>query len=348
VNAPTHSRREVRADFLSRFARASMGALLAGSLACSHPPDRNAPKQWSLVRGDLDRVPLCVWGATADDVWIGGGGLSHGGRVLLLRGSGTSWREEPYDMQGTVWWIHGTSATDVWAVGENGLALHWDGAAWSPSTTGTAANLFGVWAAAPNDVWAVGGSPTSAGPNDVILHYDGAVWSGVAPPRILGATYFKVWGLSPIDVFVVASAGLALHFDGASWSEVGTGAHATLFTVHGGSAVVRAIGGAPPVLLRWDGQAFQNETVPPQMSGAMTGIFADASGVTFITGERYQRYQLDAAGSFRNDTDSPPLFGDLHSVWGDGQGNAVAVGGNYVALTSPEVEPRGLLVRYGN
>jgi hypothetical protein len=77
------------------------------------------------------------------------------------------------------------------------------------------------------------------------------------------------------------------------------------------------------------------------MSGAMTGVFVDASGVTFITGERYQRYELDAAGTFQNDTDTPMLFGDLHAVWGDGRGNAVAVGGNYVALTDPTVVPKG-------
>jgi hypothetical protein len=84
------------------------------------------------------------------------------------------------------------------------------------------------------------------------------------------------------------------------------------------------------------------------MSGAMTGIFVDATGTTFMTGERYQRYELDATGHFQNDTEAPALFGDLHAVWGDGSGNAIAVGGNYVALTSPDVAPKGAIVRYGN
>jgi hypothetical protein len=84
------------------------------------------------------------------------------------------------------------------------------------------------------------------------------------------------------------------------------------------------------------------------MSGAMTGLFVDASGTTFVTGERYQRYELDASGRFQNDTEMPALFGDLHAVWADGRGNAIAVGGNYVALTSPDVMPKGVVVRYGN
>jgi hypothetical protein len=321
---------------------------LAAALGCSPAPPPPAPtSHWTVVRSDLDRVPLTVWGASPDDVWIGGGGLASAGPVLLMHGDGATFVERPSDVQGTIWWLHGTSSTDVWAVGEKGLALHWDGATWTVRPTGTDANLYGVWAAAPDDVWAVGGSPTSSGPTDILLHYDGVSFAPVAPPRMLGATYFKVWGLSSSDVLVVASAGLALHYDGTSWSEVATGSHATIFTVHGTADIVRAIGGAPAVLLRWNGSSFDAETTPPEMSGAMTGIFVDASGTTFMTGERYQRYELDASGRFQNDTDAPALFGDLHAVWGDGRGNAVAVGGNYVALTSPDVAPKGVVVRYG-
>ena len=330
--------------------RAACAAIAISGLACGKAPDPPPPfaKQWSVVRGNLDRVPLCVWGAGSDDVWIGGGGLATEGPVLLMRVNGKTWVEQASDVRGTVWWIHGTGVNDVWAVGEKGLALHWDGSAWSSRATGTMANLYGVWAAAPDDVWMVGGSPTTPGPTDVLIHYDGATFAAVTPPRMLGATYFKVWGLSSADVLVVASAGLALHFDGTSWSEVATGSHATLFTVHGNGSNVRAIGGAPATLLRWNGTAFDPEPTPPEMSGAMTGVYVDASGTTFLTGERYQRYELDPSGAFQNDTDSPVLFGDLHAVWGDGRGNAIAVGGNYVALTSPGTAPKGVVVRYGN
>ena len=84
------------------------------------------------------------------------------------------------------------------------------------------------------------------------------------------------------------------------------------------------------------------------MSGALTGLFVDASGTIFVTGEHYQRFRLDASsGNFADDTEAPALFGDLHAVWADGNGNAFAVGGNYVALTSQGVEPKGIVARYG-
>jgi hypothetical protein len=330
-------------------ARSIALTLILAVTACS-PSSQAPPKgeQWSVVDGNLDRVPLCAWGSGSGDVLLGGGGLASDPRALLLRDDGHTLAEMPVPTTSTIWWIHGTSPTDVWAVGERGLILHWNGSAWSTSTSPTTANLYGVFAAAADDVWAVGGSPTGPGPNDVLVHYDGTAWTSVSPPRELGATYFKVWGLSSRDVHVVASAGLALHYDGTSWTEVPTGASATLITVHGGPGGVFAVGGPPPTLLRWDGGAWQKETLHPRMSGSLTGLFVEPGGTIFVTGEHYQRFRRQASSdTFADETDSPPLFGDLHGVWGDGNGNAVAVGGNYVALTAQGVKPKGIVVRYG-
>jgi len=57
---------------------------------------------------------------------------------------------------------------------------------------------------------------------------------------------------------------------------------------------------------------------------------------------------LKAAGAFVNDTDDPPTHGDFHAVWGDGAGNAFAVGGNYITLTKAGTVPNGVVARFGN
>jgi hypothetical protein len=62
--------------------------------------------------------------------------------------------------------IKGTSAADIWVVGDNKTVLHFDGSAWSSFSVGglnTAA-----WAAGPNDLFLA----DSGGGN----HYDGS-WS---------------------------------------------------------------------------------------------------------------------------------------------------------------------------
>jgi hypothetical protein len=50
----------------------------------------------------------------------------------------------------------GTASKDVWAVGEVGTILHWDGTSWSESPSGTNEDLADVWGSGAHDVWAVG------------------------------------------------------------------------------------------------------------------------------------------------------------------------------------------------
>src|SRR5438552_18810283 len=54
----------------------------------------------------------------------------------------------------------GSASNDVWAVGEGGTILHWDGRAWSASASGTGNGLYRVWGSASNDVWTVGAGGT--------------------------------------------------------------------------------------------------------------------------------------------------------------------------------------------
>ncbi|MBN9161526.1 MAG: hypothetical protein J0I07_11215, partial [Myxococcales bacterium] len=65
--------------------------------------------------------------------------------------------------------VWGTGPNDVWAVGAEGTILHFDGVAWTVSSTGLGSgqevNLTGIWGSGPNDVWAVGGN--------VALHFTG-------------------------------------------------------------------------------------------------------------------------------------------------------------------------------
>ena len=54
----------------------------------------------------------------------------------------------------------GSDATNVWAVGDGGTILKWNGGAWSPQISGTAQFLYGVWGGDATNVWAVGNGGT--------------------------------------------------------------------------------------------------------------------------------------------------------------------------------------------
>jgi photosystem II stability/assembly factor-like uncharacterized protein len=60
--------------------------------------------------------------------------------------------------------VWGSSPSNVFAVGDSGAMLHYDGSAWSAMSSGTTTDLYGIWGSSPSNVFAVGDS-------GAILHY---------------------------------------------------------------------------------------------------------------------------------------------------------------------------------
>ena len=52
--------------------------------------------------------------------------------------------------------VWGAGPADVFAVGDYGTILHYDGTAWKKMTSGTTNRLWGVWGSSSQDVFAVG------------------------------------------------------------------------------------------------------------------------------------------------------------------------------------------------
>jgi photosystem II stability/assembly factor-like uncharacterized protein len=52
--------------------------------------------------------------------------------------------------------VWGRSEKDVWAVGQHGTLLHWDGAHWRWRDSGTDEKLHAVWGAPGGETWIVG------------------------------------------------------------------------------------------------------------------------------------------------------------------------------------------------
>ena len=99
--------------------------------------------------------------------------------------------------------IHGSSPTDVWTVGQGGVALHRGlSGDWVRADIPTAEDLRDVFVLSPADVWAVGGAGGSAH----VFHWDGTRWSRVGGvPRTLYLPA-AVTGTGPRDVTRAPSA----------------------------------------------------------------------------------------------------------------------------------------------
>jgi hypothetical protein len=104
--------------------------------------------------------------------------------------------------------ITGTGDDDLWVVGDGGVALHYNGAAWTQVPTGITDDLFRISAAAPDDVWAVGSAE--------VLHWNGSAWSNASAP---GGAYTDIWAGS--GVVAAATTTGVVSWNGASWQLVG-------------------------------------------------------------------------------------------------------------------------------
>ena len=111
--------------------------------------------------------------------------------------------------------VHGSSATDVWAVGKLGTIIHFDGTRWSVTPTPTAVDFNAVFAIAPGDAWAVGD-------NGIVLHWNGLQWSYFEVPT--SKDILDVWASGPNDVWVLpeesSGAFHVLHWNGSKWLEI--------------------------------------------------------------------------------------------------------------------------------
>jgi hypothetical protein len=323
-------------------------ALLAGCPETTPDPVVDAAPSapaWQTTVSKLDGALLSVWG-TGSDVFAAGGSRGNGFDSLVVRFDGTKWTRLAAGGKETFWWVHGTSASDVWLAGENGRITHWDGSKFEEQQRlAPEATLFGIFAFAKNDVWAVGGTPEggTAKENDVILHYDGAAWTReTLPGQKLGRAHFKVWGASPDDLYVVGEAGVIWHRSAGTWTKETSPARGTLLTVFGCSATdVYAVGSRD--VLKSDGKTWSRVDV--MLTNDVNGVTCAKPGEVAIVGFGGSKQRL-VDGKWIDEFDSAP-HNDLHGVYIDKEGAVWAAGGNFINPPVPGIRRDGLVARWG-
>src|SRR5262249_28258975 len=142
-----------------------------------------------------------IGGASSSDLWVVGfqfGDSRH--NVILHWTSAGGWETQTSPVPGPflsdVW---GTSPTDVWAVGNGGTILHYNGSSWGAVPSNSTSNLAAIWGSSPTDVWAVGYNTVAM--QGTVLHYDGVGWnSGGQPSAWDGVEFFGVSGSGPREV----------------------------------------------------------------------------------------------------------------------------------------------------
>ena len=290
---------------------------------------------WRLVLSGLPGTLLSAW-ESPDGVLYAVGGTSTS--ALVLRHDAAGWWVMDSGTNHALWWVHGSSASDVYAVGAEGVVTHFDGSRWTVLREGGDFTLFGAWGASSSQLVAVGGVVTSSAPRAAIVSKTsgwGELGTEGLPP---GRALFKVWGAAANDLFVVGEGGLVARGVPGAWTVLSAPTTERLTTIHGAGAEVYAVGGLrEPVLLRLDHGAWRALPVSgsPQL---LNGVAVNRAGEVVLVG--LDGYLAEGQGD--DFVVRPlPVRSGLHGVAVTGSG-FVAVGGDLLGAFG-----RGVLLSRG-
>jgi hypothetical protein len=234
---------------------------------------------WSHVPEARWRSLYDVWGSSAANVW------AVGEKGELLRWNGTAWGLQRYDGTSvttqpltsydvparsyTLRGVWGSSASDVYAVGDSGVVLRYNGTSWSRMTTGTTVQLNHVWGTSSTNVYAA----TSTGR---LLRYNGTSWSFVTGLNAPGALW-SVWGTSSTNIYAVGDGGIVYRYNGTSWQRTRLPTREVLYAVWGTSSTNVYVGGGDGALYRFNGTTWTPEKALNGQS-QITGFWGTSTG----------------------------------------------------------------------
>ncbi|QTA84768.1 hypothetical protein [Desulfonema magnum] len=235
----------------------------------------------------------------------------------ILHYDGTSWSSMDSGTSDILYGVWGSSGSDVFAVGYYGEIPHYDGTSWSSMDPGTSIYFDDVWGSSGSDVFAVGA--VGGGDGGTIRHYDGTSWSSMDP----GISYalYGVWGSSGSDVFAVGDSGTILRYDGTSWSSMDSGATQCLYGVWGSSGSDVFAVGDGGTILHYDGTSWSS--MDSGTSSHLSGVWGSSGSDVFAVGYdgTIQHYDGTSWSSMDSGTSSR-----LYGVWGSSGSDVFAVG----------------------
>jgi len=171
---------------------------------------------------------------------------------MLVHFDGQQWKIVDRERGHRLHQLFGFGPGDIWAVGDNGTLLHYDGALWHDVPSGSRAYLTSIWGARPDDVWVVGKASEGQA---ALLHYDGTAWH--LGPSGTPQNLLSVWGVRRDLIWAVGHQGTVLQYDGTVWRQLsGIPTTEKLISVWGTSERDVWVVGREGVALHFDGQTW--------------------------------------------------------------------------------------------
>jgi hypothetical protein len=238
----------------------------------------------------------------------------------VLRNTGTDWGPDKV-LSGvfnrTLHAVSAVSSSEIWLIGDGGLAARWDGSQLQLPITGTSADLQAIWAR-PSAALIVGSggvlarwngtsvvsaalpaamgrtlravfgvTPLGAwmgGDGGMLLYWNGT--SASAAPSPISDTIYGIWGSAANNLWAVADRGRVLHFDGSAWSidaQASALSTTALRAIAGSSDTQIYAVGDGGVMLRFDGTSWS--ALDTGTDRSLSALWIDAAGTVVVAGQ---------------------------------------------------------------
>lgn len=260
---------------------------------------------------------LDIKGSSAIGLWAVGSG-TNGGAIFHAEGNELKPVYQNTRHGLAKLWIN--SSTDIVALGQLDLILHYDGVRWNelpwPSIDHSGI-YYGIWGDGTGDVWLVGQRGMIAhwdhsvrhwttsstgtqrhlfgiygfGPNDIwaagqeLTHWDGRSWQTSA---VVGDMY-NIWGTTSNDLWAVGQGNKIYHWDGNSWKTSASplqdhdiGAYVGLNAVWGSNASDVWVAGYRGNMAHWNGSSWRE--VASGTKNSLYGLWGTDSSKVWTVG----------------------------------------------------------------
>ena len=216
---------------------------------------------WERYPSPVERSAPAVWSYDSTEAWAVGGSFLHF--------DGKAW-SIAQQLQEPLRAISGSAPDQVWAVGDKGAMVRFNGR-FEDRRAGSSADLKGIFGLLEGEVWAVGNSGT-------VLRRRPTEWETIPVPTQRNIQAMS--GTSSNNLWVVGQAGASLHFDGNRWSEIPTRVSDDLAAVWASgpsdvwAAAVYYVGSG--TFLHWDGSTWTNLSGRGAPPGGVSGFWGFA------------------------------------------------------------------------
>ncbi len=233
-----------------------------------------------------------------------------GDNGVILRRQGTTWSPMKSATSKDLLAVFGSNDEDIYAAGAEGTLLHWDGVAWEMVDTGLELDLSALNL---NGVWGADGQFYVVGDKGTVLHFFEGKWK--ADESLSSYNLGDVWGVSLTDIYAGAAGGTVLRKIGGAWnSQQVTQGGVTINGLQALSAKAIYGGGTSGSIIAHDSAGWSPKLSNDAYERTIRDVWAFAEDDVWMVGDDGALIHLEATKWNTRDIAGP--FYKNHSFYG--------------------------------